>query len=177
MTDEAVKRIQELGGVRAMAISHPHFYSSMVDWSEALGGVPIHIHEANRPYVMRPSERVSYWSGETLDLGQGITLDPLRRALYWLDGAALARRGRQGRVDDRRHHHGGAGHALGELHVLVPQPDPAAGAGGAADRRLRRAFAYDRIYSAWWDRVMTSDAKARVHASAERYLGDPLTYR
>jgi hypothetical protein len=27
-----------------------------------------------------------------------------------------------------------------------------------------------RIYSAWWDRVMASDAKARVHASAARYI-------
>ena len=31
-------------------------------------------------------------------------------------------------------------------------------------------LSYDRIYSAWWDRVMTSDAKARVHASAARYV-------
>lgn len=31
-------------------------------------------------------------------------------------------------------------------------------------------LSYDRIYSAWWDRVMTEDAKARVHASAERYI-------
>ena len=31
-------------------------------------------------------------------------------------------------------------------------------------------LSYDRIYSAWWDRVMITDAKARVHASAERYL-------
>ena len=31
-------------------------------------------------------------------------------------------------------------------------------------------FVYDRIYSAWWDRVMARDAKARVHASAARYV-------
>ena len=65
ITDAAVAQHQgELGGLRAIAISHPHFYSSMVDWSEAFGGVPIHIHEANRQYVMRPSDRISYWAGE-----------------------------------------------------------------------------------------------------------------
>lgn len=31
-------------------------------------------------------------------------------------------------------------------------------------------FAYDRIYAGWWDRVMAHDAKARVRASAERYV-------
>ena len=31
-------------------------------------------------------------------------------------------------------------------------------------------LSYDRIYSAWWDRVMTSDAKDRVRASADRYI-------
>src|SRR5438128_28317 len=30
-------------------------------------------------------------------------------------------------------------------------------------------FAFDRIYGAWWDRNVASDAKAAVHRSAERY--------
>ncbi len=29
------------GGIKAIAISHPHFYATMIDWSRALGGVPI----------------------------------------------------------------------------------------------------------------------------------------
>lgn len=31
-------------------------------------------------------------------------------------------------------------------------------------------FAYDRIYGAWWDRVVTTDARAAVDRSAERYI-------
>jgi len=30
-------------------------------------------------------------------------------------------------------------------------------------------FAFDRIYGAWWDRNVASDARAAVHRSAERY--------
>ena len=30
-------------------------------------------------------------------------------------------------------------------------------------------FEFDRIYGAWWDRNVASDAKASVHRSAERY--------
>ena len=171
VTDAAVERIKGLGGVRAIAISHPHFYSSMVDWSEALGGVPIHIHESNRQYVMRPSDRVSYWAGETLGLDQGITL---RRCgghfagssvLHWAAGAD------------------GKGVLMtGDTIMVVPDtrwvsfmysypnliPLPAREA-----RRIAASvedFAYDRIYSAWWDRVMQNDAKARVAASVERYV-------
>ncbi len=40
--------IEAKGGIKAIAISHPHFYSTMVDWSQALGGVPIYLHEDNR---------------------------------------------------------------------------------------------------------------------------------
>ncbi len=30
-------------------------------------------------------------------------------------------------------------------------------------------FVFDRIYGAWWDRIVASDAKAAVTRSAERY--------
>ena len=171
VTDEAVARIKALGGLRAIAISHPHFYSSMVDWSDAFGGVPIHLHESNRDYVMRPSERVAYWQSETLDLGQGVTLIrsgghfPGSSVLHWAAGA-----GSKGVL------------MTGDTIMVVPDtswvsfmysypnlvPLPA--------REVRRIvstvepFAYDRIYSAWWDRVCAEDATARVEKSAERYI-------
>ncbi|OEO31881.1 MBL fold metallo-hydrolase [Devosia insulae DS-56] len=170
VTDEAVARIKELGGVRAMAISHPHFYSSMVDWSEALGGVPIHIHETNQQYVMRPSERVNYWSGETLELVQGVTLR--RSGGHFVGSTVLHWAGEDGK----------GVLMTGDTIMVVPDtrwvsfmysypnliPLPA--------REVNRIvgtvepFAYDRIYAAWWDRVMAQDAKARVAASAERYV-------
>lgn len=31
-------------------------------------------------------------------------------------------------------------------------------------------LAFDRIYGAWWDRVVAAKAKAAVAASAERYM-------
>jgi hypothetical protein len=31
-------------------------------------------------------------------------------------------------------------------------------------------FEYDRIYSAWWEKVTMEDAKAAVQRSAERYI-------
>ncbi len=41
LLDQAVVEcLKALGGVSAIAISHPHYYSSMIEWSRAFGGVP-----------------------------------------------------------------------------------------------------------------------------------------
>src|SRR5215831_12960702 len=37
--DATVDLLNGLGGVKAIAISHPHYYTTMVEWSRALGGV------------------------------------------------------------------------------------------------------------------------------------------
>ena len=63
-----------LGGVAAIAISHPHYYSTMVEWSRAFGGVPIHLHAADRQWIMRPDPSISLWDGDTLPLASGVTL-------------------------------------------------------------------------------------------------------
>jgi hypothetical protein len=45
MLDAAtVTLIKALGGLSAIAISHPHFYTTMSEWSRAFGGVPVHLH-------------------------------------------------------------------------------------------------------------------------------------
>ena len=31
-------------------------------------------------------------------------------------------------------------------------------------------FAFDRLYAAWWERIVFEDAKAAVHRSATRYI-------
>jgi hypothetical protein len=55
LLDEAVVEvIQVMGGISAIAISHPHYYSSMVEWSRAFGGVPIYLHADDRQWIMRP---------------------------------------------------------------------------------------------------------------------------
>jgi glyoxylase-like metal-dependent hydrolase (beta-lactamase superfamily II) len=171
VSDEAVARINALGGLRAIAISHPHFYSAMVHWSEAFGGVPIHLHETNREWVMRPSALVHYWSGETFDLGQAVTLIrcgghfPGSTALHWAAGA------------------GGKGVLMtGDTIMVVPDtrwmsfmysfpnlvPLPA--------REVRRIAAtvepypFERMYGAWWDRVCERDAKERLRLSVDRYV-------
>jgi hypothetical protein len=72
--DETVARIKELGGIAEIAISHPHYYTVMVEYSRAFGGAPIHIHEAERPWVMRPDPSIRFWRGEEQTLLGGLPL-------------------------------------------------------------------------------------------------------
>jgi glyoxylase-like metal-dependent hydrolase (beta-lactamase superfamily II) len=91
--DAVVTRVRALGGALAMAVSHPHFYSSMVEWSRALGGIPIYLHEADRAWVMRDDPAIVYWGGGALDVAPGITLIHCgghfagSTVLHWAEGA------------------------------------------------------------------------------------------
>lgn len=171
VTDEAVNRIKAQGGVRAIAISHPHFFTAMNEWSEALGGVPIVLHQELQRHVVHQGPNVTYWSGDSHDLGQGVTL--VRGGghftgstwLHWAGGAggrgAIFTADTIMVVPDTRWVS-----FMYSYPNLIPLPP----------REVRRIaattapFAFDRIYSAWWDRVMETDAKARLAASVERYV-------
>lgn len=74
LDESTVAEIARRGGIAGIAISHPHFYTTMVDWSRALGGVPVYLHESDREWVMRPDEAVKFWAGDTLSPLPGLTL-------------------------------------------------------------------------------------------------------
>lgn len=65
--DATVSLIMALGGLKAIAVSHPHYYTSCQDWARAFG-CPIHLHAADREWLMRPDPAVRFWDGDTLPL-------------------------------------------------------------------------------------------------------------
>src|SRR5215468_9189183 len=88
-----VEIVKGLGGLAGIAISHPHYYATMVEWSRAFGGVPIHLHAADRAWIMRPDPAIKLWEGDTLALLPGVTLVrcgghfPGGTVLHWAEGA------------------------------------------------------------------------------------------
>lgn len=169
--DATVTEINRLGGLSAITISHPHFYDSMVEWSYAFGKVPIYLHESNREWVMRQDPAIVYWAEETYRVNEEITLIrcgghfPGSSVLHWSKGAA------------------GQGVLLtGDTIMVVADtrwvtfmysypndiPLNAPAVQGIVD--AVEPFAFDRLYSAWWDKVVATDAKAAVGRSAERYI-------
>jgi len=171
ISDELVELIGGIGGLRAIAISHPHYYTTMVEWSRAFGGIPIYIHAADREWAPRPDPHLAFWEGDVLDIGDGLTL--IRTGGHFEGSAVLHdRSGAGGRgalltgdslqvVPDRRH--------LGFLRSypnLVPL-------GPAAVRDIARRlapFRFEAVYGAFWDRVIAEDGEEALRRSVERHI-------
>ncbi len=168
--------IKGMGGLLGIAISHPHYYTTMTEWAEAFG-CPVHLHEADREWVMRPSQRLQFWSGDTKPLLDGLTLVragghyPGGTVLHWRDGAE------------------GRGAMLtGDILQVVPSgwvsfmwsfPNFIPLSAGSVQRVAAAVapYQYDRIYGAFFGRVVRKDAAAVTARSAERYVASLATER
>src|SRR6476619_6016612 len=90
--DATIDLLKGVGGVTALAISHPHYYTSMVEWSRAFGGIPIYLHDADRQWVQRPDPAIEFWSGDTKKVGGDLTLIRVGghfdgfQVLHWASG-------------------------------------------------------------------------------------------
>ena len=160
-----------LGGVAAIAISHPHYYTTMVEWSHAFGKAPVYLHEADRQWVQRQDPVIDYWSGPSRTIGQGLTL--VRCGGHFAGGAVLHwAAGANGRgallsgdilqvTMDRRH-----------VSFMRSYPNmwPLSRAAVEAIVEAVAPYLFDRIYGSWWDRHIEVDAQAAVARSRDRYL-------
>ena len=74
LLDEAtVAFIKSKGGLKAIAFSHPHYYSNMNDWA-AVFNCPIYIHQKDEPWIMNKGSNVTLWDGNEKELWDGITI-------------------------------------------------------------------------------------------------------
>ncbi len=170
LDDATITAVKALGGIDAIAISHPHFYSSMVEWSRVFDA-PIYLHAADKKWVMRPDAALEFWQGESKSLWEGMTL--IRGGghfaggtmLHWAAGAngsgALLTGDIIQVVSDRRYVS-----FMYSYPNLIPLP---------ADKVQQIAAAvepypFERIYGAWWGRIVQKDAKMAVSRSAIRYI-------
>lgn len=170
LDDATVAEIRRRGGVRAFAISHPHFYTTIVEWSRALD-VPVQLHRDNRLWVMRPDDdALRFWDGETLELLPGVTY--VRCGGHFPGSCVLHWAGADG---------GRGALFTGDTIFVVADPrwvtfmysypnDIPLSA--SAVRRILAAvepFAFDTLYGAF-GRAVAGDAKEAVRRSAERYI-------
>lgn len=169
--ETTTKAVRALGGVAAIAISHPHYYSSMVEWSEKFRKAPIYIHADDRPWVVRPSVNIVFWKGEQQKLFGNLTLIRCGghfeggAVLHWADGEEGAGALLTGDiiqvVQDRRF-----------VSFMWSYPNYIPLPASAVNRIVQSVgpFGFKRIYGAWWDAIVDHDAKAAVERSAARYL-------
>lgn len=170
LDDDTRVRVEALGGIDHIAISHPHYYSSMVAWAQTFDAV-IHIHAAERPWVVDPDAPVDFWDGERLDLPGGLTLHRLGghfeggQVLHWPEGAggrgALLSGDIVQVVADRRWVS-----FMYSYPNLIPLPVTQV----RHMARILDGLSFDRIYGAWWGKVVSDGAHAAVQRSAMRYV-------
>lgn len=168
--DDGIARVRALGGLAAIAISHPHFYGAMTEWSRAFGGVPVYVHAADREWVTYPDPAIVYWDGATQALPGGLTL--IHCAGHF-DGAALLHwpAGAEGRGAVLT---GDPMSVTPDRHVTFMYAYPnmiplnARAVRGIADSVA--PFQFDRIHGGWWGRRVPHDAKAALERSVSRYL-------
>jgi hypothetical protein len=164
--DGLVDQIAAEGGIAAMAISHPHYYSAMVEWAHAFG-CPIYIHETDRKWVMRPDAAIRYWSGEWEQLGGGLTLIRCGghfdggQVLHWEERRALLSGDIVQVIPDRKY----VSFMYSYPNLIPLPPSKVEALAGALE-----PFEFDTIYGAWWGRIVGSDGSAVVRRSAQRYV-------
>jgi len=167
---EAVAAITADGPVDAIAISHPHFYAAMRDWSEALDA-PIYLHAADRAWVQDPDARVVYWSGDRHEIAPGLTLVhcgghfPGSAALHWRDracpdGALFS--GDALQVSANRRH---VSFMYSYPNAVPMHPDAV-----RAMRRRLAGFDFARVFGYTWGRNIAKDGRRAVDASFDAYL-------
>lgn len=169
--DRSVGAVQALGGVSAIAISHPHYYSSMIEWSRALGDVPVYLHAADGEWVMRPHPAIVFWHGETHELAPGLTLIrcgghfPGGTVLHWAGGAQGKGALLTGDVIQ-------VGQDRKTVSFMYSYPNYI-----PVNRQTVRAivdavepFDFDQIYGAWFGQNILRNAKQALRFSADRYL-------
>ena len=169
--DATVTLIEGLGGLSAIAISHPHFYTTMGQWSRAFGGVPIHLHADDADWIQQPDDAISLWNGERLEVLPDVTLIRCgghflgANVLHWAKGAeglgVVCAGDTLSVTADRKFVS-----FMWSYPNFIPLPA----------RTIRKIDAvlkpitFDRIYGHYFDRVIPAGAKAVMEESVARYL-------
>jgi hypothetical protein len=172
LDDATVAIVKALGGIKAIAISHPHFYTTNAEWSRAFGA-PVYLHAADKTWVQNPHPGIRHWDGETLELLPGATL--VRCGGHFPGGTVL-------------HYAKGAGGkgivCAGDILTVVtdrkwlsfmrsyPNLIPLSAREVEAIGQAMAPFSFEAIYGHYFDRVIARGAKAVLGKSVERYIAN-----
>ncbi len=142
----------------------------MVAWAEAFDA-QVYLHEADRQWVMRPSERITFWSGETFSLVDDITLVrlgghfPGSTVLHWAsggDGKGLLLTGDTIQVVADRN--------WVSFMYSYPNFIPLPASEISRIRNIIAGYSFECLYGMRFESVVGPDAKNVVLRSADRYI-------
>lgn len=162
-----VTLVKALGGLHAIAISHPHYYTTMQEWAAAFDA-PVYLHARDREWIVRDSPHLKLWQGESLTLLPSLTLlrlgghFPGGCVLHWADGDGVILAGDILQVTPGAH---GVSFMWSYPNML---PLPAV----AVERILQRlsGVTFGQLYGAFEGQEIHQQAKEKVMQSGQTYL-------
>ena len=171
LDDATIEIVKGLGGIAGIAVSHPHYYTTMADWSRAFGNVPIYIHADDRQWVTCPNDSIQFWEDDTKRVATGLTL--IRCGGHFAGGTvAHWKEGGKGKgalltgdiimvIPDRSHVS-----FMRSFPNLIPLSGPSVERLG----RILAPYDYDVIYGAFMDRNILKGGKQALQRSVTRYV-------
>ncbi|WP_455272897.1 MBL fold metallo-hydrolase [Rhizobium herbae] len=172
LLDDATKTILHgLGGIAAIAISHPHFYTTMQDWATEFNA-PIYLHADDKEWVQRPSQWLRFWEGPSLELNAQTNLIragghfPGSSVLHWTgagDGKGVLLAGDTVQVTPGATHVSFMWSYPNRLPLSVEEVKLVA-------ERIA-PWSFERIYGAFAGQEVRMGGDQVVAHSAEEYLG------
>lgn len=164
-----VAAVESLGGLAAIAISHPHYYSSHRRWAQTFD-VPVFLHADDAAWVVDPHPRVEAWTGDERALPGGMTL--VRAGGHFPGGAVLRWPGADGRgvllsgdivqvVPDR---------SVAAFMYSFPNHVPLPAWEVEAVARCVLEVPFERVYGAFVGREILSDGAASVRRGRDQVL-------
>ncbi len=173
-----VSAIKGLGGIQAIAISHPHFYTTMVEWARAFD-CHIHLNAADRQWIMRPDPAIYLWEGDTFKLWDGVTL--VRCGGHFEGGTVLHWQEKKNVGANGRGQESGIVCSGDILTVATdrkwlsfmrsyPNFIPLSAREVAHIGKAMAPFSFDTLYGHYFDRVIPKGAKLVLEKSVERYI-------
>lgn len=159
--------IRAMGVLSAIAISHPHYYTTMQDWAEAFDA-PVWLHAADRDWIMRDSPWIRLWEGEEHNVLPGVSL--LRLGGHFAGGTVLYLEEGEGTI------------LAGDILQVTPGADAvsfmwsypnmlplSSKTVGGIIQRLN-TVTFSSLYGAFEGQNITHNASQIVQRSGEKYL-------
>lgn len=94
LDSSTIDLVNKIGGIKAIAVSHPHYFSTIAEWSKTFGA-PVYINALDEKWLQRRNDNLLLWNGHEKELWQGIKLihcgDHFEGGciLHWPQGKAL----------------------------------------------------------------------------------------
>jgi glyoxylase-like metal-dependent hydrolase (beta-lactamase superfamily II) len=168
LDDDLLAQVGALGGVAAVAASHPHMFGAQVEWSRRFGDAPVWVAAADREWVQREDPVIRSFDDD-VEVLPGVRLVRIGghfpgsavASLIGADGRGVLLSGDTvaGTPDERW------------VSFMRSFPNKVPLSAAVVETVAARVLAldFDRLYDNFGGRV-TADAAAWVRRSAERYV-------